>query len=288
MRPQVACLILLLFANIHAIAQLKGDSYAEAKKKGAANVILSYIETPAYTYKDGQNKLVGIPVELMEAFFQWVEQKEGIKVSYKVDSKNDHDFNKMLLDVKTGQDGVFGIGNIAITEERKKDFIFSPNYLTTFTLFVTHKDAPTLGSIKTIGTDFSGMKAYVAKGTIWEKNMEEIKASYYPTLKIEYASYNGLIDKVVADPKSFTNVSFNYFAVAVKNGQPVKRHQAADSEPIDVGMIMPKNNDWAPLLTEFINSGYLDSPQFRKTLHTHLGTNGVKLYDALADKKKKG
>lgn len=277
---------LLLITFINASGQLKGDSFAEAKKKGSANVVIAYVETPAYTYKDQNKILSGIPVELMEAFFQWIEKKEGVKVSYTVDSRNDQDFNKMLSEVKNAQQGVFGVGNIAITEARKKDFLFSPNYLTTFTLFVSHKDAPTLSAISTIGTDFKGMKAYVAKGTIWEKNMLDIKANHFPELNIVYAPYNGLVDKVVADPKSFTNVSFNYFAVAVKNGMPVKRHQAADSEPIDVGVIMPKSNDWAPLLTEFINSGYLNSPEFRKTLHTHLGTTGVKLYDALAEKRK--
>lgn len=277
----------LLMGFFKAGAQLSGDSYAEAKQKKSAQLVLAYIETPAYTYLDANKKLVGIPVDLMMAFFSWIEKKEGIKVNYKISSKSNKDFNLMLSDVKLGTGGVFGLGNIAITEERKKDFIYSPNYLTTFTLFVSHKDAPTLSAIEKISTDFKHMKAYVAKGTIWEKNMVSIKETYYPALKIEYASYNGLIEKVVADPKSFSNVSFNYFAVAVKNGLPVKRHQVADSEPVEVGIIMPKGNDWAPLLTEFINSGYLESSEFRKSLHTHLGTHGVKLYDALRKKKEK-
>lgn len=283
----VLFLTLLFMSSTIATAQLKGDSFADAKKKGNAHVVVTYIETPAYTYLDQNKKVVGIPVDLIESFFKWVEKKEGVKITYEVSSKNNRDFNLMLAGVKEGSGGVFGLGNIAITEERKKDFLFSPNYLTTFTLFVTHKDAPNLSSLNNIGNDFKNMKAYVAKGTIWEQNMQDIKTKHFPSLQIEHASYNGLIDKVVADPKSFANVSFNYFAVAVKNGLPVKRHQAADSEPIDVGIIMPKSNDWAPLLAEFINSGYLESSEFRKSLHTHLGTNGVKLYDALAVRKQK-
>jgi hypothetical protein len=274
-------LLILTLLCFRGEAQLKGDTFTEAKKKGQANVVFAYVETPGYTYTASDGKLSGIGIDLMNGFKKYMEVNEKVKMN--VTYKNDaNDFNLFLNEVKTSNGGVFGIGNIAITEERKKDLKFSPNYLTVFTLMITHKDAPSLQKMELISNTFKGYKAYVTKATIWEKNVIDIKKNYFPELEIVYVpSINELVDRVANDPKSFTIVSINYYSVGLKNNKPIKRHPAGDSKPLQVGIIMPKNSDWDNVLTQYLQSGVLEGSEFRKSISTHLGVNALKLLDAV-------
>jgi len=278
----LVCVSGFLVLQSSAFCQLKGDSFEAAQKSKKASLTYTYVETPGYTYVDPNGKVVGVSVDFMKKFEAYVLQKEGIKIKSTLVTKDINDFNGMLLEVKGSQGGVFGIGNIAITDARKKDFNFSPPVQKTFSMIVSHKDLKTLNKIEDFGTAFQGKTAYVTKGTIWEKNIVDLNKKYNANLKLAYgSSINGLVQKVLEDKGSFTVVSFNYYAIALKTGLPVKRHPAGDSEPIPVGVIMSKKNDWQALLTEFVNTGYSISDEFRKSMNKHLGPASLKLYDAM-------
>lgn len=280
-----AGLLALLLVGTGAQAQMKGDTFAEAKAKKVANVTYLYIDTPGFSeFKDGKGK--GLCVDLMAAFAKWLKENEGIELKPTHSGKDDKNFAAFMTTVKESQGGVFGLGNITISEERKKVYTFSPAYITNFSLLVTHKDAPNLQELAQIGTTFKGMQAVTVPSTLNEKWIKDMKAKHFQNLQIKHVNTSGdMVEALVSNPKAFANMDFTWYLMAVQKGLPLKRHTASDEATETFGIIMPKNSDWAPVMARFLTETYKSSPEYRKILSDNLGPNALKLLDAIAAKK---
>lgn len=278
-------LLAVLVIRPAAYAQLKGDTFAEAKAKGVANVTFSYIDTPGFAeLKDGKG--TGLCVDLMNSFAKWLKENEGIELKPVHNGKNSQNFAQFMDQVKAAQGGVFGLGNITISEERKKVYNFSPAFITNFALLVTHKDAPNLQSLEQISTTFAGMQAVTVPKTLNEQWINNLKVKHYPKLQIKHVNTSGdMVEALVSNPKSFANIDFNWYLMAVQKGLPLKRHPASDESTESFGIIMPKNSDWSPVIARFLTETYKSSPEYRKILSDNLGPNALKLLDAIASKQ---
>jgi ABC-type amino acid transport substrate-binding protein len=284
-RILAVAVLAMVLAIPGAHAQLKGDTFAEAKTKKVANVTYLYIDTPGFSeFKSGKGK--GLCVDLMAAFAKWLKENEGIELKPTHNAKDDQNFAAFMTTVKESQGGVFGLGNITISEERKKTYTFSPAYITNFSLLVTHKDAPNLQDLAHIGTTFKGMQAVTVPSTVNEKWIKDMKAMHYQNLQIKHVNTSGdVVEVLVSNPKTFANMDFTYYLMAVQKGLPLKRHAASDESTETFGIIMPKNSDWAPVMARFLTETYKSSPEYRKILSDNLGPNALKLLDAIAAKK---
>lgn len=140
----------LLFLSIFILSKAQnysGDSWAQAKAKSQATISLAYVETPSFVYKDKAGNLTGICVDIMSDFVNWAANSKKIKITsnYVADGSN---FKGMYDKVKTSSGGVFGLGNITITEERKKEVKFSPSYITNFAILITPEQCAYPGQIR--------------------------------------------------------------------------------------------------------------------------------------------
>ncbi|EMR03627.1 substrate-binding periplasmic protein [Cesiribacter andamanensis] len=278
-------LLLLAFLSSDALAQLKGDTYAEAKQKGSAQLIYTYVETPGFSGKDASGNMTGFCVGLMNAFGAWVKKHEGIELKTSYYGKDASDFKRFMATVQGAQGGVFGLGNITITEERKKSYQFSPPFITNVAILVTHKNVPTLEDKKQIATAFAGMQAVVVRGTTNEDRVNGLKKQLFPALTYQYVGSSPEALKMVADnPKLFANLDFTYYLSAIKDGLPIKRHPAGDESTESFGLIMPKSNDWSPLMERFMNE-FVNSTEYRKLITDNLGPNALKLLDSVSARK---
>lgn len=277
---QFSVFAFLLMCFTDASAQLKGDTYAAAKSKGTANWVLTYAEAPGFASKRN-GAMSGITVDLMNEFKKYVEQKHGIQVNMSYEAKDPNNFTLFLDEVKKGQGGVFGLSNTTITEARKKEYKFSPPYITNIGMILTHNSVPTVNDISEIGEKFAGMTAVTIKNSTNEKIIKEIKAKHFPGMTIEYVpSFGEAMQKIINDPKKFANVDFTYYFEAIQNRLPVKRHPGGDQSSEQFGIIMPKSNDWAPLLEEFMNS-FVGSVEYKKIVANNLGQSAMKFLDTL-------
>lgn len=280
---ELSLVVLFALFTQYAIGQTQGDTWAKVKANGGGTISLAYVETPGFVYKGSDGNLTGICVDIMKDFVNYVNVKEGVKVNMKFVGDGSS-FSKMYATAKTGNGGVFGLGNITITEARKEEIKFSPKFITNIAILLSHSSAPTIKNMNEITDKFSGMKAYTAKGTLNEKRILDIKSKYYPSLEISYASSSPeTLQKVISDPKSFTYLDIAFYLDALKNKQPVKRHAIGDKASEEFGIVMPKNTDWDGLMNEFFvaNGGYTNSVEYRKILNQHLGATGVKLIGSL-------
>ena len=272
------CIILafVCFFNTSAFAQLNGDTYASAKKSKRATWILTHSDSPGLATMNGTNP-EGLCYDLMTEFAKYVKEKKGIVVTFVYKTDDPNDFPKFLGVVKASKGGVFGLSNTTITEKRKESYNFSPPFLKNVSMILTNNSVPELTDMKNISTAFGQMKAVVVKGSTNEARILDIKKKYYPNMIIEYTpSFAKSIEVIAANPKTFTSVDFTYYLKGLQAGKTIKRHAIGDEEGEEFGIIMPMSNDWSPLLTEFMNSGFVNSVQFNKIITHHLGQSVLK------------
>lgn len=276
--------ILLAFSMQAAQAQqLKGDTWEEVKRKGSGTIVLTYIETPAYSYSDKNKKPAGVCVDIMNDFVDYMKTSKKINLTVRYEGKNDN-FSQFFNNVKASSGGVFGLGNITITEERKKIIKYSPPFATNITVLMTHNSVAQLDDIANIGKRFKGMTAYTVTATTNAKNVEEIKKKYMPDLKIVYLAESvDAIEKIAADKNSFTILDFTYYNDALKNRKLIVRHPSADNSAEKFGMIMPLNSDWSAQFNEYFArfGGIKKNPIYKKSVVTHLGESASKLLDKI-------
>jgi ABC-type amino acid transport substrate-binding protein len=258
-----------------------GDTWAQAKAKGQATISLAYVETPSFVYKKG-GALTGICVDIMNDFVKWANESKKIKLTanYVGDGSN---FRGMYDKVKVASGGVFGLGNITITDERKREVKFSPSYITNFAILITQNSVPTLAKFEDMSTTFGKLTAYTAKGTLNEKRVNDLKKKYFQDMKVTLTSTSQeTFEKVTTDPNGFAYLDLAFYLEAVSQRKPVKRHPIGDQTSEKFAFVMPMNSDWGPALDEFFNAngGYTNSAQYKAILRKHLGETGVKLLQA--------
>jgi len=286
MRPFKALTICVFFLICSdSYAQLTGTSYSEAQKSKKAIWTFDYTETPSFASKQSNGSVQGLAVDVMKKFAEYVQKTEGIKVTYSYQGKDHSDFNGFMQEVKAGKGGVFGLGNITITEARKKEYNFSPAFIKNISLLCTHIDVPTLSSLSKAGEAFANFKAITVTGSTNEKAVLNLKAKYIPTAVVEKVESNAdAIRTIAINKKAFTNTDFTFYMDAQRQGLPIKRHPVGDESSEEFGIIMPKNNDWAPLLRKFLTAEFLKSSDYKKMLYAHIGANGVKLMESFGKK----
>ncbi|MEM7107517.1 MAG: transporter substrate-binding domain-containing protein [Bacteroidota bacterium] len=270
------------FVSLHPLtAQLKGDTYASAKASKSATLVLTHSNAPGFAAQKG-TVTTGITFDIMERFKTYVQDTKGISITYTLQTKNADNFTQFLDEVKNSSGGVFGLSNTTITTARKRVYNFSPPYITNIGMIVTHNSVPTLSNMSEVSSKFAGMTAVTVKNSTNEKRILDIKKTHYPNLKIQYVnSFSEAMDMITKDPTKFSNLDFTYYFEAVQARKPVKRHPGGDDKTEQFGIIMPKSNDWSPLLAEFMNSGFVGGTDYKKIVANNLGQSAMKFFDTL-------
>jgi putative glutamine transport system substrate-binding protein len=280
MKNAIKLLAISMLLSVPALAQkYVGDTWGQVKQVGQGTISLAYVETPSFVYKDNSGKLTGICIDIMHDFVQWVNDNKKVKLQSKFVGDGTS-FRGMYDKVKISNGGVFGLGNITITEERKKEVKFSPPFITNFAILITQGNIATLAKMEDLPTTFATLTAYTAKGTLNEKRILELKKKYFPEMKVVTTTTSQeTLEKVFNDPKGFAYLDLAFYLEAAQMRKYVKRHPVGDQSAEQFGFVMPMNSDWGPLLDEFFkaNGGYTSTSRYREILTRHLGETGVKL-----------
>lgn len=283
MKRPVGIALLMVSISARVFSQnYSGDSWAQAKAKGEGTISLAYVETFGLVYKEN-GKIDGLCVDVMNDFIKFVNEKKGVKLTSQFVGEGDS-FKGMYDKVKNSQGGVFGLGNVTITEERKREVKFSPPFITNLAFLITQNNVPTLAKMEDLATTFGKLTAYTAKGTLNEKRTNELKQKYFPDMKIVFTGNSEeTLDKVTAG-NGFAYLDLTFYLEAVQQRKPVKRHPVADKSSESFGFVMPLNSDWQPVLEEFFkaNGGYTSTAVYKTILRKHLGETGLKLLQSAA------
>ncbi|MGJ3233397.1 substrate-binding periplasmic protein [Marivirga sp.] len=277
-------IISALFLSFTANSQLSGDSWKETQSNGAGEVTITYNYSGKFIYENG-GELDGLCIKIWDKFVEYVENNHSVDLKVNVHQPKDAiDFNEFYKSVQNANGGVFGLADVTITQARKSEVKFSPSFFSNVSILLTNKSVSELSSFNNISSEFSGMTLIVQSGTTHEKRAKELKASSFPSLKIESVnSFRECYEKVNQNEKYFTYLDFSSYLTAIEEAQNIKRHPAGDKTGEEFGFIMPKNSDWGSIMAEFFNKdgGFTNSTEYKKIVAESLGNHVVAMLNSI-------
>lgn len=263
-----------------------GTTWAMVEKNGSGNVTVLYLEEAGFAYTDAEGQLTGVEIDILRQFFNYVQKSK--KVTLNVEFVRHDDFTKLYRTVKSSTGGVFGLANVTITPERKKEIAFSPAYLTNIAVLISNSAAPSLTNMADLSTTFRGFTGIVYKGTQHENRMRQLRTRWYNELTLaDVNSDTELIERVSKEKNAFGYSDVGIYWLALQAGKPIKRHAIADESNEEFGFILPLNSDWEPMLKEFFTlgaGGYRGNPAYGRLLRKHLGDEVTKMMEMTVKK----
>jgi ABC-type amino acid transport substrate-binding protein len=249
-----------------------GTDFARAQETGRAEITYFYVPSSGFAYTDAEGRLTGVTVELLRDFAAFVADHYGIRVRISwVEEPRWADFYGY---VRGSSGGVFGIGNVTITEARRSELSFSPPYLNNVAVLVTHQRVPQLSAMEDIPEAFRDLTALSYPGTLHETRLRAIGERWLPGMQTRTVTSNDeLVDLLASGGDYFGYIDvYNYWR-ARHAGLPLRRHPVGDDSSETFGVIMPHASGWAAVMEEFFraNGGYVESEHYRELLRTHLG-----------------
>jgi ABC-type amino acid transport substrate-binding protein len=255
-----------------------GTAFSDAVAAGEARLTFLYVPSSGFAYHDDDGRLTGVTVELLRDFARFAARAHGLHL--RVDWLEEERWADFYGYVRDSEGGVFGIGNVTITEPRRHELAFSPPYLNNIAVLVTHRRVPELGSMAGIASAFRGLTALPYPGTLHETRLEAIRDRWLPDVPARpVASNDELVSLLASDGEYFGYIDvYNYWR-AREAGLPLRRHPVGDDASETFGVIMPHGSDWAPVIEAFFRAdgGYTASERFRGLLRHHLGEELARL-----------
>jgi hypothetical protein len=248
-----------------------GDRWEEVRARGAGTATVLYVPAEGWAYRDGEGRLTGVTVELMRLFAEHLRTEHGVALELRF--VEEPDWRTFYRRVREGSGGVFGIGNVTITEPRRAELRFSPPYLTSVATLITREDVPELARLEEIPSTFEGLAALAFEGTLHEERLRRIRAEHHPELAVELARSNREILDRVAAGGYFAYVDVYNYHGDRRRGAPLRNHPAADDPAEEFGIVMPLDADWGPVVDAFFahGPGLRRTAAYRALLEEHLG-----------------
>jgi ABC-type amino acid transport substrate-binding protein len=258
----------------------QGDPIAQVRASGQGRVVVVYVPSDGWSYRDGSGTLTGATVEILRDFFHWVEDREGVELE--VSWASDDDWTRFYRRVRNGSDGVFGIGNVTMTQARRSELDFSPPYLNNVAVLITHAQVPELASMEEATEAFQGFTAHPYRGTLHEERVNALRERRIPGLRVlPLDSNDEILEAVASSPDRLAWIDVYAYWRAVEQGLPLRRHPAGDDDSEAFGIILPRGSDWTPLLEAFFEEGdgYRNGDRYVEHLRTHLGATVTELLE---------
>ncbi|TVP47700.1 MAG: amino acid ABC transporter substrate-binding protein [Gemmatimonadales bacterium] len=269
-----------VLASPSELAVDQGDPLAAVRARGSGRVVVVYTPSDGWSYEDAGRRLTGVNVEILRDFFAWVEAREGVRLD--VSWAADDDWARFYRRVRNGSEGVFGIGNVTITQERRGELDFSPPYLNNVAVLITHASVPELESLEASTEAFEGFTAYPYRGTLHEERINRLRERRIPGLRvIPLESNDEILGTIAEGPERLAFIDVHAYWRAMERGLPIRRHPAADDASETFGVVLPRGSDWTPLLEEFFEEGegYRNRPRYLEILREHLGEGLTELLE---------
>ncbi|REL37848.1 amino acid ABC transporter substrate-binding protein [Rhodohalobacter sp. SW132] len=247
-------------------------TWAAVQDEGHGVLRVLYVPADGFAYTNEEGELTGLTVELIIDFTRFLAEEHDVLLELDfVEVENWTDFYN---DIVEGEDGMIGMGNVTITEERREELSFSPPYMTNIASLISHINTNELTGFEEMSSVFEGRDALAFEGTLHEDRLRNLTEQYHPDAEIALATSNDeIIERVGASDSYFAYIDIYNYWRAVDRGADIQRHEAGDEAAEQFGYIMPLNSTWEPVLNEYFekNGGLLLTTRYREIMAEHLG-----------------
>ena len=271
---------LIWLVCLPALAADRGDTLADragVEINQPAQLTVLWVASPGWAEPgpDGQPK--GAVIDIMNRFAGWLDHTQRIPVELVFEQETN--WGRFYGRVRDGQGGLFGLGNVTITPARADELAFSPPYVNNVAVLISHRGFPELHHAEELPRVFAGQRAMAFADTLHEQRLDSLAELAWPEMPVDRTGSNEDILAAAAAGSHFGYIDGYHFFRAVDEGLPLKRHSAFDDPGEQFGIIMPLENDWQALLTEFFSAdgGLKASDWYREALAEHLGPDVARM-----------
>ncbi|MBB5282633.1 uncharacterized protein YneF (UPF0154 family) [Rhabdobacter roseus] len=233
----------------------RGDSWQQVRQQRKGVVSVLWYNFEPFTYRQPETgQMQGIEYELMEAFIQFINQRYGFEL--RAEWVDVGTFENVYAGVKqAGSKGVFGLSYFSITEERKTEVHFAPPYMPDLNVVVTNNALPFFTSSHEFVKLLPRLSGYTMANTTMEQDMEQLKATFYPGLRINRTGDDYVVmEQIARDPRAFGYMPLIVYLIGLQKGIKIKRQEVLPASRPGFAAIYPLRSDWEEPLQDFFTS----------------------------------
>lgn len=276
-RLSTLVLIAILLALSKFVCAEVGTTLEQARAGETAELKVLWVASEGWAQLDADGQPEGLTIAIIQRFADWLATEHGLNVN--LEFVEEDDWRRFYGRVRDGSGGVFGLGNVTITEARREELAFSPPYVTNVAVLISRAGDAEISSPSALPEIMAGRTGLGFAGTLHEERLRELAARYWPEMPLELGHSNDELVQAAAAGTHFAYVDgYNYYR-ARSRGLEIRRHPALDDPGEQFGIIMPRNNDWQDLLDDFFaaGGGLLQSRWYRDAMHQYLGAEIAEL-----------
>lgn len=271
-KAQALLLTILTIISSPAIGQY-ADSWQDVLTNKSGKLSIIYYESPGIM-RVQNGRATGLCADILAGFQQFVKDKYSVDLTIQLVS-GEIDFDTFLKRIESSQN-ILGVGEITITEERKKVLRFTPPYVAMPNVLITNKAAAPLQNL----TNLSGWQAIALQSAAQAYEVERLQKKYSPQNKTLYfGNVNEIINKVSQLPRSYTVLSLSIFMDSNRKSMNVKMEKLDMGAGEMIAMAMSKKSDWDKVWDEYLSDSYLRSEVHKKLIAKNLGAIFLKSFN---------
>ncbi|TVQ46023.1 MAG: amino acid ABC transporter substrate-binding protein [Saprospirales bacterium] len=261
-----------VLALIFAVYACNGERTVSEADEERLVIKALYVSSQGFAESTDDGEPTGFTVELIRDFHRFVEAKHELSIDLIFEEETD--WRTFYNRIKDGQGNKIGMGNVTITEERKKELNFSPPYMNNVAALISHADAPALENIEDIAQVFEGRKALAFEGTLHEQRLRQLVENYMPEADIMMAHTNDeIMERISATDEYFAYIDLYNFQRGIMRGLAMQHHPIADESEEQFGYILPLESKWLDDINEWFHTdgGLVNSERYKSLMKMHLG-----------------
>ena len=258
-----ALLLLAPTARADVPPLLRANAWTQVRQRGEGTVTALWNGVDPFVFRDKSGRLVGVEVEVMDAFAAWVRRRYGVRLT--VDWVEVPKFEELLPYVaRTRQAGVFGWGYFSITDARRRQVRFTPPYMPDLSVLVTNSSVPDLQSDAAAVAQLREGEAFTMRNTTMADDVAALRQRLGPVpLRFLPNDYD-ILARISRQENAFGYLPLSIYVVALQKGLKVKRQPVLTTRREGFAGIYPLHSDWQAPVEE-----YFASPEFSR-LSQHL------------------
>jgi ABC-type amino acid transport substrate-binding protein len=249
---------------------LQADAWTRVRERGEGTVTALWNGVDPFVFRSQSGRLVGVEVEVMEAFAAWVRRRHGVRLT--VNWVEVPRFEELLPYVaRTRQAGVFGWGYFSITDARRQQVRFTPPYMPDLSVLVTNSSVPDLQSDAAAVAQLRQGEAFTMRNTTMADDVAALRQRLGSVpLRFLPNDYD-ILAQISRQENAFGYLPLSLYIVALQKGLKVKRQPVLTARREGFAGIFPLHSDWQAPVDEFFTS-----PEFNRLSHglmrKYLGT----------------
>jgi len=229
---------------------------AQNRKENFETLEISWNESKPFVFKENNEDLKGIEVEIINGFKEFYQKK--YKKKLKIYWKNKKYFSDILTTMSgTNSNNKIGASAFSITEDREKLFSFCKPYMSDIEVMVSNANLPVVDNLEEFDKVFKNCIAYSINKTTYEANLLKLKSERRTNFSVvDLGSSENILKNVEQTKNSFGFIALPIYLMNYSQNPTfeVRRQNLFVVKRKGYSFLFQKNSSWIKYFDEYIST----------------------------------